>query len=228
MKKLVLLATGIVSFFLGWLGAQETPRFDQRVRNDFFAGFTGDDKALQRGLQLTEKILAANPKHAEAMVWRGTGLFSLAGTHFRSGDGEKGMQYYQQGVALMDEAVRLEPENLGVRIPRGAISLSAVRSLPPEIAPQFVKRAAADYGKAYELQKGALDKLGVHPRGELLLGLADIYELSGDAAKSKAMLETVVKTMQGTVYGQRAAKWLTDGTLPFEQRNCIGCHVSGQ
>lgn len=48
-------------------------RFDQLVRVDFFSGFNGDEAALARGLKKCDETLAKDPKHAEALVWRGTG-----------------------------------------------------------------------------------------------------------------------------------------------------------
>ena len=52
--------------------AQGRPeRFDYAVRNDFFAGFSGNQEAFQRAMKTTEGVLAQNPKHAEALVWHG-------------------------------------------------------------------------------------------------------------------------------------------------------------
>ena len=69
-------------------------RFDYGVRADFFAGFRGDAERLARGMTLCEDLLAANPDHADALVWHGTGLMFLAGEvaalverHHRAGRG---------------------------------------------------------------------------------------------------------------------------------------------
>ena len=51
----------------------EVERFDKLVREDLFAGFGGDEAALARGLGQCEATLARDPKHAEALVWRGRG-----------------------------------------------------------------------------------------------------------------------------------------------------------
>ena len=56
------------------LCAQE--RFDYVVRNDFFAGLSGNRAALDRAMKKCEETLAANPKHPET-----TGLlFNFDGT----------------------------------------------------------------------------------------------------------------------------------------------------
>ena len=69
-------------------------RFDMEVRNDFFAGFSGNKEALDRAMQKSEAVMAANPKHAEAMVWHGGGLMMLSRTAFQSGDTQKGSELF--------------------------------------------------------------------------------------------------------------------------------------
>ena len=63
--------------------AQSAPaaplRFDDIVRSDFFAGFRGDAARLERGMKRCEEALAADPNHADALVWHGAGLMFLAG-----------------------------------------------------------------------------------------------------------------------------------------------------
>ena len=80
MRPLVFSAvlTGFVSGLSLWaVRASDPPtparteRFDNVVREDLFAGFAGDADALARGLKKCDEALAKNPKHAEALVWRG-------------------------------------------------------------------------------------------------------------------------------------------------------------
>lgn len=49
-------------------------RFDALVRADFFAGLAGDQVRFQKAMDLCERTLAKDPRHAEAMVWHGSGL----------------------------------------------------------------------------------------------------------------------------------------------------------
>src|SRR4051794_6416832 len=104
-------------------------RFDVEVRNDFFAGFSGNKEALDRAMQKSEAVMAANPKHAEAMVWHGGGLMMLSRTAFQSGDTHKGSELFARAQKEMDDAVALEPDNVGVRIPRGAVLMAAGRGI---------------------------------------------------------------------------------------------------
>lgn len=237
MKKSLLLVIAAGSFVLGLMTVpgrgQDTKqeekkvRFDHIVRNDFFAGLSGDREAFTRAMKAAEDTLKADPKHAEARVWHGAGLFSQSGQAFQSGDIQRGQEMWSQGLAEMDEAVKLRPDTAATRIPRGSAMLTASRFVPQERKAALLERAVADFSHMYDLQKDSLDKLGTHPRGELLMGLADGYDRSGDKEKSKALLTKVVSEMGESVYGKRAQKWLETGDLPPMQRNCIGCHTPG-
>ncbi len=92
-------------------GSASRERFDFLVRADFFAGFAGDQAALERGMKVCEAALAKNPNHAEALVWRGGGLVFIAGQSFQKGDFGKGVELWDRGLKEMDRAVELEPGN---------------------------------------------------------------------------------------------------------------------
>jgi uncharacterized protein YciI len=234
MKKSTLLAAAAaLSFFYGLARSEPAQpstaapaaRFDHVVRNDFFAGFNGDAAALERGMKVTEQVLAAQPDHAEAMVWHGSGMFFLSGRFFQQGDSQKGMEFWTKSLAMMDRAVELAPANVGVRIPRGAVLLSASRFVPPDMRKQLLDRAFSDYNHSFELQKDRIATMPTHPKGELLSGLAEMHELSGRAPESKALLQQIVREMAGSPYSRRAEKWLAEGMPAPAQRNCIGCHT---
>ena len=49
-------------------------KFDDKVRNDFFAGFAGDKAAFDRGMKAAEEAIAESPNDAaEALSWHGAG-----------------------------------------------------------------------------------------------------------------------------------------------------------
>ena len=199
-------------------------RFDNQVRDDLFAGFEGDDEALKRGMDKCEEVLKKNPKHAEAMVWRGAARVFLSGEAFQKGDVVNGMKYWNTGLADMDKAKELEPKNIGVLIPRAAVLLPAGRSAPPAFGKPVLKRVREDFEQAYERQKGFLDKLGEHPHGELRMGLADVYRLLGEPKKSKEQLEALIKERPDSEYSEIARKWLKAKPEAKLAHNCIGCH----
>ena len=202
-------------------------RFDTQVREDLFAGFSGDAEALARGSKTCDDALAKNPKHAEALVWRGAAKVFRAGQLFGAGKAATAMPLWIGGLKDMDDAVALEPKNVGVRIPRAAVLLPAARNAPPAMGQPLLNKALADFEAIDAMQAAAkqLDKLGTHPRGELRMGLADTYRLLGDAEKSKAQLDAVLKELPGTKYATRAAEWLAAKPDAKLVHNCIGCHA---
>src|SRR5215467_7557160 len=87
-------------------------RFDMLVREDMFAGFAGNKEAFDRAMKLTEETLAKDPKHAEAKVWHGSGVFFQAGQAFQKGDMQNGIILWQKGLDEMEQAVKLAPDNV--------------------------------------------------------------------------------------------------------------------
>jgi hypothetical protein len=228
---LKLAIAGAIAFLIGFLStirsapAQEAQRFDLKVRQDFFAGFGGNREALMRGMQASEAALSQNPKNAEAMVWHGTGLVFQAGGAFQGGDQQKGIDLWTRGMKEMQTAVELEPDNVSVRIPRGAALLTASHFLPDEqMAKPLITDGLADYEHTYELQKPRFETLGTHPRGELLFGMAEGYSRLGEEAKARAYFELIRKDLPGTAYAKRADMWMETKSLPADQTGCVGCH----
>ena len=217
------LAAVVLIGATGFLMSQE--RFDYTVRNYFFAGFTGDAASLEKGLKICEDALAADPKNAQALVWHGAGVFFQAGQAFQKGDSQNGMELWQRGLKEMGDAVALEPDALDVVIPRGAVLLTASHRVPPEMARQLIQTGVQDFEKAYQLQGPDLSRLGTHPRGELMIGLADGYSRLGDQEKAQQWFERIQKEMPGTPYAQSAATWLETKSLEPAQAGCLGCHT---
>jgi len=206
--------------------AMSADRFDRVVRNDFFIGFAGNEAALERGMKACEETLAENPKHAEALVWHGAGLLFQSGKLFRKQDFQSAMPLYERGLKEMDEAVTLAPDNIGVRIPRGAALMTAARVTPdPARARPLFERAASDYQRAYDLQSSRLDQLGDHPKGELLMGLADTYYRLGEEAQASGYFEKLLAMGKASGHEAEAKEWLATKKLSTPVR-CVGCHVS--
>ena len=221
--KTRLVAAGLIAA-AGFLMSQE--RFDYKVRNYFFAGFAGDTASLEKAMKLCEQSLSADPKNAEALVWHGSGLFYQSGQAFQKGDMQSGMQLWQRGIKEMDDAVAMAPDNLGVRIPRGAVLLTATHYISdPERTRPLIERGISDFERAYEVQGPTLGQMGTHPRGELLIGLAEGYSRLGKQELAQQWFERIQKDMQGTPYEKSANTWLETNKLTAAQAGCIGCHT---
>ena len=221
MTKNLILALAVC---LGAVSAQE--RFDLKVRNYFFAGFAGDAASLEKGMKICEDILTTDPKNAEALVWHGAGVLFESGRAFRSGDQQKGGEFWQRGLHEMDQAVELAPDDVGVRIPRGAVVLTAAHRVPnPELAKQLLDRGIADFEKAYEVQGPTISGLSIHSRGELFIGLASAYNQLGNQERAYVWFERMQREMKGTPYEKSAAKWMDTKSLSPAESGCLGCHT---
>lgn len=228
MTRTHKIAVAGLAFALGFGTAlvEAAERFDHKVRNDFFAGFAGDREALGRAMKAAAETIAADPNHAEALVWHGSGLYFQAGLAFQQGDSAKGMQLYGQAMAEMDKGVRLAPDQIGVRIPRGAGLLAGTAFQPmDERVRGEVRRALDDYQHTFNLQKDRLDTLSEHSLGQLLLGLGDAYSRLGDKDNAKVYFAMMEAKLPGTEYDKRAKAWKANGKLTVAEQRCFGCHV---
>lgn len=201
------------------------PRFDRLVRADFFAGFDGDASRLARAMARCEAALAADPEHAEALVWHGAGLMFLAGQAFAGGDATKGLEMWERGFRQMDDAVALAPNDIAVLIPRGTTLLEISRNLPIEQGRPLLAKALGDYEKALAFQRPFFMKLSAHARGELLFGLAEGWVRIGDPLKARRYFEQLVRDGAGSGHVKRAEAWLETG-IPPADTTCMGCHRS--
>lgn len=230
MRFTPLQAAAVAAFVIGFgtsLTGAPPERFDHKVRNDFFAGFAGNNEAMDRAMKTAEEAIAANPSHAEALVWHGAGLYFQSSFAFRKGDSATGMELYKKGFAEMDKAVAIAPDHVGVRIPRGATLLAATAPQPVDDRVRGeLKRALDDFQHTYDMQKDSLDQLGDHPLGQLLLGLGDVYSRLGEAEKARPYFELIETKLPGSEYARRAASWKANGKLSIKEQQCYGCHVS--
>ena len=200
-------------------------RFDFKVRNYFFAGLAGDTASLEKGMKICEGIMSNYPKQTEALVWHGMGLVDESKAAFEMGDHEKGGALWTRGMDEMDQAAALAPNDLGVRIVRGAVLLMASQYVPEERARPLIEKGLSDYEKTYSVQGPDLSRLGMHKSGELMLGMANGYARLGDADKARHWFERIEKDLPDTPYAKSAAKWMATGKLTPEEAACLTCHT---
>jgi len=220
-----VIAIWRLAFSTSTSAQDSSKRFDFLVREDFFAGLAGDQQRFDKAMKVCEESLAKNPKHAEAMVWHGAGVFARAGLAFRIGDMRKGGELWQKGLDEMNAAVALAPDNVEVLIPRAAGLLEASKHVPvPARARELLETAVNDYEKVLRLQQSYFDKLSTHSRGELLSALGSGWHRLGDLKKAEDYFKRLAKEGAGTPYAERAQFWLEKKTLPQNQ-SCSGCHA---
>lgn len=208
---------------------RNAPRFDSLVRDDFFAGMMGDTARLDRGMKFCEEILAVNPKHADALVWHGGGLLARAAQAYAKGETSAGDSLWNRGLKEMNDAARLEPDNMRVKIGRSATLIGLAQSGWDSSDPKgraLLLSALQDYEKVYQWQKPFFRKLSMHSRGELLFGLASGWSILGERGKALKYLRLILEECQGTKYEREAQRWLDITPLPVIQHDCTGCHIS--
>jgi tetratricopeptide (TPR) repeat protein len=191
------------------------------VQRDMLMGISGNAESLKRAMEACEKALAENPNHPAALVYHGIGLL------FQS---QGSPEAFPRAIAEMDHAAELDPDNLGVRIPRGSALMAVIRQMPDSPMRQSqMEKARSDFQYAFDVQKEHLDQLGAHPLGELLQNLGDIYsrlEKPEEAEKFYALIQTKLPNSE---YSERAAKWMeTKRPLPVRQTACVGCHTGAR
>jgi tetratricopeptide (TPR) repeat protein len=223
MKLQKTTIAAMIILTTGALASQD--RFDMKVRNYFFAGLAGDAASLQKGMKFCEDILANDPKQPEALVWHGMGLVSQSREAFKKGDQQDGASLWQRGLDEMDQAAALAPNDLGVRIVRGAVLLVASQYVSSEAAHPLIEKGLSDYEKAYSIQGPDLSHLGTHKSGELMIGIADAYARLGQPDQAQHWFERIQKDLPGTPYAQSAATWLETKTLTPRQAGCLSCHT---
>ena len=223
------VAFGLIALLAAFLltvpaGAQETERFDETVRELFFAGFAGNQDALQRGMAMCEETLAEDPDHPGALVWQASGWFYESSFAFAEGDPETGMALYNKSVAQFDRAVALAPDSLETLIPRAAVYLSVapyVTHAPTRN--QLLETVVGDYTKALKLQEPYFDSLSLHGQGELLGALAEALWLLERRDEAQVYLNRIVAELPETPYALMAERQL-DMPETAQQLTCLGCH----
>lgn len=208
--------------------AQSPERFQDKIRDDFFAGFAGNKEALERAMLACEAALKKQPDYPEALVWHGCGLIFRAGVAFQKGDRAGGITLWQNGISEMDRAVKLAPDDITVRIPRATCLITASRNAPGPQQRPLLERAREDLELVYRKQQPALLRLSRHSRGELLMGLAEVYKRLGEEEKAKVALDEVTRACASTPYADEAIRWLKPtnaaSSAPRYEHTCIGCH----
>ena len=134
----------------------------------------------------------------------------LSRAAFQSGDTHKGSELFDRAQKEMDDAVALEPDNVGVRIPRGAVLMAAGRGMHarnPDPGRKILEIAVSDYEHVYQLQNARVSQLGQHPLGEFLFGIADTNSRLGNQARAAEFFDKILSVVPNTLYAKRAALW---------------------
>ena len=199
--------------------------FEHAVRGLMFRGFSGDSGSLKRAMEMCDERLAELPGDPEALVWWGAGRYYQAGQKFQTGDYQTGMAWRQESLDAMDKAVTAAPRDVAVLIPRGATLIVGSRhEVMPAERKRFLQLARSDYETTMDVQSRYFSKLSDHARGELMLGLVEVYHGLEDTAARDAMLDRIATTLGDTPYGAEVQRARESGLEGLTTRTCGGCH----
>ena len=219
--------TAVAKLWQQLVGEQKAAvRFDFKVREEMFAGMDGDRESFDRAMKIIADTLAADPDHAQALVWRGDGRLFLAGQAFQRGAFAEGRTLSDQGIADMMRAVKLAPDDLAVRIPRatGLQPFAAgIRPYDRAAADRLTRIVLDDFEFALKANTPRWNKLSEHDRGEILGALAESWFQLGEGAKAQPYLDRMTAELPGTPYAVNAALRRGDATAK-KPLTCLGCH----
>jgi tetratricopeptide (TPR) repeat protein len=185
-------------------------KFDQALRDDFMKGQAGDAQAFAKAMEASEKIIAASPNDALALVWHGSGMLSQSGKFFGSGDFRQGSEFWKAGLAQMDSAVKTDPANIEVLLTRGATYLAASAQFPvPEESLRLLNIAVGDYEKVIVLGGTNFGKMPEAVRSQTLYGLGEGYRRLDYKAKAREFyLRLLEETKTKNANREKAVQWL--------------------
>jgi hypothetical protein len=198
----------------------EPPRFDELVRDDFFAG---DPASLDRGMAKCLEALKIDPHNADALAWEGTGWIARATS---AADRAQAKALEDRGLSEINYAVALEPRRISTLIVRAATLLGMIQtSRPPALARSYTQQAMTDYELVLELEKPWFETEPEHGRGELLMALGEGWARLGNHDKATTYFKRVVHELPGTSRAQVAQRWLAGRTNETTKFTCLGCHT---
>lgn len=215
------------------LAAETMPkgmRVSTWVREELFAGFLADDMArFDTGMKKTDAVIAADPKSADALAWRGGGELYLAVRALEAGDRVKFDALYQKalGSFAASKAV-VTPQTAGAfnAITGGSFTLFADR-LPEPLRQEGWQKIHFHYSALRSEQKPYFTKMPVHHQGEVLGGLAQAALRLGEKDAAKALLEELIATLPDSPYVPFAKKALA--TMDSKAKvACLTCHDAGR
>ena len=227
-RLIVILLVWVATIFPTSLGvSQQVKSFDDRMpelRELFFAGFEGNDEALQQGMAIVEGTLKTDPDHPQALIWQASGWLFQSGQAFLRNDYNSGNTLFAKSLAQFSRGVSLAPGDISVLIPRAASLQSSARFVPHSpTRTMMLETVAGDYLKVLDVQTPYFESLSTHSRGELLGGISDALWQLGRRDEARVYLQRMVSELPNSLYATLAQRQLNEPDTAI-QLTCQGCH----
>jgi len=201
------------------------------LREDIFAGFRTNDLArFSKGEQNIDILLKARPdQRANLLAWKaGASTYRAVRAH-ESGQAEEFGRRYAEALEGFAAAARFESGNEGVpAITGGTMAVFADR-LPEKHRSAAWSMAYDNYSRLWKQQGGALDKLPLHHKGELLAGLTQSAQRTGRSEEAAQYLDKMLTVLADTQYEATARQWKSDpASAATTSLTCKNCHNAGR
>ncbi|MDI6752533.1 MAG: tetratricopeptide repeat protein [bacterium] len=147
-------------------------------------GVEGDEKAVKEAEKVFKKVLWLEPDNVEVLAWYGSTL-TLKGRDAWFPISK--LRYVNQGIEKMNEAVKIAPDNITVRMIRANNSLGL---------PDFFDRlkfAITDSEYLLKLKKKSPKAFPDELLLQIYLNLGRAYQKKGETEKAKKYLNKVIK-----------------------------------
>lgn len=237
MTRIVLMLGAVLTTALATLTWQEPPLSDSRlsvnplVREDIFAGFLEDDmERFSKGERNIDKLLEQRPDEKPVLLaWKGGATLYRAVRALEDERNDAFLEEYQRALDLFAEARRLGPNDQGVDAVTGGCYVVFADRLPEEKQAAAWSEAYDAYRRLWKKQEAAVPKLPTHLRGELLGGLAQSAQRTGQDAEARQYVEKILAVLPDTPYETVARKWKEEPAVASRSSlTCLTCHAQGR
>jgi hypothetical protein len=201
------------------------------VREDVFAGWRENDMdRYARGEKNIDLLLDERPSSkAELLAWKGGTKLYRAVLAREAGNSEEFERLYKETQDLFAEAKKLGPKHPAVAAIVGGSYVLFGDRLPDNYRAAAWSESYDNYQILWQQQGGALERLPLHIKGELLAGLAQSAERTGRKEERDQYLEKITKTLPDTGYDKIAKQWIADpASASTTNISCKSCHSEGR
>ncbi len=175
-------------------------------------------------------LLEQRPRDkAELLAWKGGTKLYRALLAQEAGNNDEFERLYQATLDLFAEAKQIAPRHPAVAAIVGGSYVLFGDRLPEKYRAAAWAVSYECYQALWKLQAPALDQLPLHIRGELLAGLAQSAERTGQKEQLNEYLDKILETLPDTGYERIAKQWKADPVLAAKGNiSCKSCHNEGR
>lgn len=217
--------------------SQQIPLSDSRIavntllREDLFSGFLADDmEHFSRGEKNIDLLLEQRPAEKSTLLaWKALAKYFRAVKANEANRPEEFQQYYRQALDLLSQARELGPNNGAVAAISGGTAVVLADRLPKEYRAAAWSQAYDSYKLLWKYQGGGVGQLPVHLKGELLAGLAQSAQRTGQKEEAAQWVDKILEVLGGTPYESVAKKWKANpASSATSTITCLTCHDAGR